>query len=200
MSYGISIRSTSGYVTDPAGSTYIRELDAYPTARGGRNIGWDAGQYLDNSLDRDDTIDPRLAGAGYRANGGSPRGLLRVDLPDGPGTYPIGLALGDALTAQGPYFVEIWDDMTPVALVSVAATTGAAKWRDATGVELNATTWPTTNATINVTVASSILRFAIGDPAAVAAGGSYVSHIFIGDRAGGTPGGAAMHYYSQLRG
>src|SRR5207248_109053 len=115
MSIGISIRGTAGYVVDPAGSTYITELETYPTTRAGYTFGVDSGQYLDNSADRDSGVDPRLAGGGHRNNGGS-IGLLRVDLPDGPGTRAIGLALGDALATVGPFCVEIWDDMTPVAL------------------------------------------------------------------------------------
>jgi hypothetical protein len=95
MSYQLNFRSTSGYVTDGAGQTYVLATDTYPTTRGGVTFGWETPGPTGHA-NRSTSLDVRLAGIGYRVNSsGGAAGIFRVALP-ATGTYNLRLAMGDA--------------------------------------------------------------------------------------------------------
>ena len=87
---GFDFRNTAAYVTDPPGDTYVLATTAYPTKGNGVTYGW-VKTLLVQARDRNNKLDPRLAGINF-ANNGSPA-TFNVDLPS-PGTYNLSLALG----------------------------------------------------------------------------------------------------------
>lgn len=147
FSAGFDFRSTSGYVTDSAGYTYVLKTDTYPTTRGGFTFGW----VLDNQntfdADRNNTFDARIAGINFvsGANTGTPIGntYFRVDLLSA-GTYSIELAIGDT-SAQTNQYVSVRDTTTALFVVG-PANTSASHWLDANATDLTNVTWPTTEA------------------------------------------------------
>lgn len=153
MDVGVNFRATAGYVTDGAGQTYCT-ADSYPVTRGGATFGWETAGI--DTRDRNNAIDVRLAGINFTGAGGD---SWRIDLT-ATGSYDIRLALGDASNAQ-TITCEVYDNATLKATIS-GTTSGALRWFDATGVERTDVTWPTSNAAITHTFASTILRLKHG--------------------------------------
>ena len=89
---GFDFRASAEFVTDPPGDTDVIFSTVYPTTGTLTTYGW---SYTANFVtrNRDNTIDPRLAGVNY-VNNGTPAAFY-VDLP-APGTYNVSLAMGDA--------------------------------------------------------------------------------------------------------
>ncbi len=89
---GFDFRASAEFVTDPPGDTDVIFSTVYPTTGTLTTYGW---SYTANFVtrNRDNTIDPRLAGVNY-VNNGAPAAFY-VDLP-APGTYNLALAMGDA--------------------------------------------------------------------------------------------------------
>jgi len=163
---GFNFRSTSGYVTDGSNETYVVLADTYPTSRsvGGESVTFGTQNDLSGTNDfenRDSGIDRRLAGVMYADGTDGGTWEFRVDLPSA-GDYKIRVALGDAGTAQPSQKLAIYDDSTLKVTIDPASV-AIDEWSDATEVVLNATTWPTTNAQITLTFASTICIFRIGN-------------------------------------
>jgi hypothetical protein len=138
--YGFNFRATSGYVSDSNPDTYcIRASngetgDAYPTTRGTptRDFGTTNHAFSNfQGRDRDSGVNAKLAGIVFAVSS-SPVDI-RVDIS---GSLKIRLALGDASFSQTVQ-CEIRDSAGVKATVpaSPTATTGAAYFYDATGVE-----------------------------------------------------------------
>lgn len=148
FSAGFDFRSSSGYVTDSAGYTYVLKTDTYPTTRGGFTFGWVADNQPVSDADRNAGFDPRIAGINYApgANSGTPIGntYFRVDLLSA-GTYSIELAIGDASFGQTNQYVSVRDTTTALFVVG-PTNTSASHWLDANATDLTNTTWPTTEA------------------------------------------------------
>lgn len=87
---GLNMRSTSGFVTDPAGTTYCLSTDTYPTTRDGLTFGWletpDGG-----GNDVNNAVDARVAGKIAEHNVGLNTARLRIDLT---GSMTVELAAG----------------------------------------------------------------------------------------------------------
>jgi hypothetical protein len=174
-SQGIDFRATatsSGAVPptfagDPAGYDYDLATAAYNYPRvtaQGNTVGFqNAVLNVDGTRDRDNTIDPRLAGMIYNAEA-SPA-IYTIDLP-APGDYSISLALGDASNAQaGPQRLEIFDTATSLLLLSGIGT-GAGQFCDAAGNLWSAAAWPSSNVAVTKTFATTKFVMNIGGSSA----------------------------------
>lgn len=119
--YGFNFRSTSGFIVDPSGTTYVASgAYAYPQTRNGITFGWTTNSF--SFRDRDNTINPRVAGFAL-IDPSSPQ-TFRVDLPSA-GQYDIGCAMGDASNAQDIQYIEIFDNTTSLLVMQSPAGTTA---------------------------------------------------------------------------
>lgn len=176
---GFNFRATSGYVTDPAGTTYVLN-EGYPTTRGGATFGWltlPGG----NMRDRSTTIDARLAGIHYFSNGAS-KIKFQVDLP-ATGSTDIYCSIGDAGAANQGY-LELFDDTTSLGILVAKKSIGLATFHDATDIGYSAADWPASNAKATHSFSTSTLIVAVtpGD----SAGSNYViTHLRVVQSGGG---------------
>jgi hypothetical protein len=145
----LDFRATSGYVTDPAGATYVVLEDLYPTTRAGVTFGWNTAPSGD--ADRDNTNIAQLAGINYVNNTTTAQFILEFGglSGGGIGTYKIGLALGDATTNNGIQKAVVDDTVAP--FTATGTMSAANKFIDATGVERSNTAWLTGQAYQTVT-------------------------------------------------
>src|SRR5687768_1145992 len=107
---GINFRSSSGYVSNPVGTTHCTVgAELYPQTRGGLTFGWTV-SIGGNGRDRSTSIDARLAGIHFKTDvTGSPI-VFRIDLPSS-GSVDIYTGLGDA-GASNNFFLEVMDNTT----------------------------------------------------------------------------------------
>lgn len=151
MAYSyINFRSTSGYVSDDAGDTYCIN-DVYPTTRGGFTFGWQAAQTAGNSSTTDGA---HLAGRNF---GNGSNSNFRLDLPDGPGTYRLRIAMG---RLSGNVALQIRDNDrttgTILATIGSTALASTTQFCDATGVvRTSPSDWTTNNAYVELVVTSA---------------------------------------------
>ncbi len=156
---GFDFRNTAAYVTDPPGDTYVLATTAYPTKGNGVTYGW-VKTLLVQARDRNNKLDPRLAGINF-ANNGSPA-TFNVDLPS-PGTYNLSLALGDAgyQACWVQCQIQFLDGNTVLATVAVGST-NQAFFYDAKENNWSAGAWPGSNLSQQVTLAGSQLTMIVG--------------------------------------
>ena len=131
--YGFNFRATSGYVTDPAGTTYSIG-DAYPQTRNGITFGWTTAPT--GVRDRSTTVDHRLAGVCFE--GSNNTATFQVDLP-AAGTYNIGCADGDAGFNGVGGIITIFDNTTQKYQITENAST-AGQWEDINGTNFTSDT------------------------------------------------------------
>ena len=171
---GFDFRSTSTYVTDPPGDTYVLPSTAYPTTFNGVNFGW-TNVNLVQGRNRSMGVDPRLAGMDFASNG-SPA-TFYVDLP-ASGTYNLSLALGDAGYQSCTIGCQIqFLDGTTVLGTLVEGSNNAAYFYDAQGHNWSAAKWPTSNVSLEVAIAGSRLTMVVGAPSG---NGDYTPVAFLG--------------------
>lgn len=173
----INFRATSGFVTDQAGETFSLG-EQYPVTRGGLTFGW-ATNLTANARDRNSGIDRRLAGLMQLANSLGTTTTFRLDLPNGPGTYTVRLALGDDAANQD-IRVRVRDGTGGTVLATIQdSTLSASEWFDATGVRrTSAALWVANNASTNLTFTANHLILEIGaHPSGL--GSSVISHLFV---------------------
>jgi hypothetical protein len=163
---GVNFRATSTFVADGANETYCLG-DAYPVTRGGATFGWETGP-SGGTRDRATFVDRRLAGINFSPATGD---VFRVDLP-AAGQYKVWMAMGDENAPQPTEF-EILDGSTNL-LTFTGNTGGPAVFRDATGALLPDTVWPTAEAPVTLTFATTILRLRVTNGAA---GNNAVAHL-----------------------
>lgn len=191
---GWNFRDTAAYVTDGTNETYVL-IDSYPTTRNGVTFGWAAG--AQQSRDRDSTVDRRLAGINFQANNGA-QSNFRVDLPS-TADYIVTLALGDTAYSQGYQYWRLLDNTTVLATIDDTNGTVGDNYDDATGVNRAEADWPSQNATIQKTFASTTLNVKIGAPTAQA-DSSTLAHLFLSQvAAGGLSIPVAAQSYRQRR-
>jgi hypothetical protein len=175
---GFNFRNTQPYVTDGANEASVLG-DGYSTTKNGVTFGWET---VSQIRDRVAGNDRRLAGSNQVVNNGT-QIAFRVDLP-AAGTYQIHLALGDAGSAQSDEYLQIKDNTTVLMTIDKrGAGTAIQQFYDATGALLTNTTWPTSEAPVTLTFASTILRVVIGTPTA-AGNSSSLAHLRIVQGAG----------------
>jgi len=158
---GFDFRGSSGLVIDPPGNTYVLLETVFPTTGELTTYGW----FYDASfaaLDRNASIDPRLAGINYTTNG-TPADFY-VALP-APGTYNLSLAMGDAGYPQCFTLCQIqfFDGNTLLATVN-GGPTNLGYFYDAQGNNWSAAQWPTNNRSRQVTLAGTQLTVEVGLP------------------------------------
>ena len=156
---GFDFRNTAGFVTDPAGDTYVLATTAYPTTVNGVTFGWLQTPQV-QARDRNAQLDPRLAGINF-VNNGSPA-TFDVDLPS-PGTYSLSVALGDAGYQQCwvQCQVQFLDGSTVLATLTVGSTQ-LSYFYDAQGNNWSAAAWPTSNLSQQVTLTGTHLTVVVG--------------------------------------
>lgn len=173
---GINFRSTSGYVAD--GANEYAQLQPgtggnYPTTTPqGNTVGWEGTAYLQiGSRDRSTSIDRRLAGTNY-ANTAAVA-MYRIDLP-AAGSYNVRLAAGDAQYSASVQ-VELFDDNASIGVMA-SGSLSAGSFMDATGATLSSANWPSQNAAITKSFASTTCRIGVGSSAA---NNKVISHFYI---------------------
>ncbi len=156
---GFDFRASSNYVTDPPGDTYVLPSTAYPNMFNGVNFGWTNVNLL-QGRDRNNEIDPRLAGMNF-ANNGSPA-TFYVDLP-ASGTYMVNLAMGDAgyPACSVQCGIQLLDGSTVVATVA-GGPEGEGYFYDAQGNNWSAANWPAKNVSLEVAISGSRLTMVLG--------------------------------------
>ncbi len=163
---GFDCRATSGYVTDPTDNTWLVVGDTYPTTRNDVTFGISAGSGTWNSLDGDSAVtDKRLAGVGYVAPA-TPT-TIRVDLP-AAGNYRFRIANGYTGSSFAAYRQIIIVKDTASTVLTLDNATGPAQdhYFDATAVDRTEANWPSLNAGVTLTFATTICNIIIGDAAA----------------------------------
>ncbi len=180
----INYRSTSGFVSGDSADAHIETSGGnnYPTVSAqGVNVGWTSGASSIDKRNVTSTIDSRLAGIAA-SNSGTAACNYRIDLTGlgGPGTYRIRVAMGDDDNARPNQKLEVFDDAASLGVLINGAAANH-RWLDATGVELTATTWPTTNAYVDLDFTSNTANFLFGN----GTNNWAVSHIRI-ERVGGS--------------
>lgn len=159
----LNFRSTADFVTDGANSTYVLgENDPYPVSRAGSTFGYTV-VGGDAKRDRNNAIDPRLAGTNFQSNNGTQM-IFRLDLPQA-GSYKIGMALGDDSFSQTYFYAEILDNVTSKFTLVDTDGTPAGSFIDVNGNQFTAANWPA-NQTFRtgIVFASTTLIMKIGSP------------------------------------
>ncbi len=165
---GFDFRNTAGFVTDPAGDTYVLATTAYPTTVNGVTFGWLQTPPV-QARDRDAQLNPRLAGIDFATNG-SPA-TFDVDLPS-PGTYSLSLALGDA------GYQQCWVQCQVQLLATLTVgSTQLGYFYDAQGNNWSAAAWPTSNLSQQVTLTGTHLTVVVGTNQAT---GDFTTITFLG--------------------
>lgn len=176
-SIGINFRSTAGYVTDPAGTTYCIG-DTYPTTRGGWTFGWVSGSGPGSNLrDRNNSIDPRLAGINFHS--GSFTLKFRIDLP-ASGSYNVRCAMGDA-GAQNGTELTIFDNTTSLGELVTNHLPNSGNFYDATNTVYSAANWPGSNSAASLTFSTTTFFATINSSYSF----ETIAHLYVEQAAGG---------------
>ena len=156
---GFDFRGSSNFVTDPPGATGVILDTIFPTVGGLTTYGWSYTATFE-TLNRNRSIDPRLAGA-HQVNNGTP-GQFYVDVP-APGTYSLSLAMGDdgysacAVQCQ----VQFLDGSTVLATMT-GGPINQGYFYDAQGNVWSAAQWPANNVSQQVTLTGTQLTVQVG--------------------------------------
>lgn len=176
----INLRDTAAYVTDGSGQVVLANgvdtsLLAYPQSLSINgdtfNVGWTTGAGNDGERDKNSALDPRLAGFHFSSNSAGSPSILKVEMLGGVGQYEIRLASGVPEGGSHNPYIKIKDGTTLVATID--GSTGIANFMDATGANMTAANWPSTNAALTITFndtsgtgGTPVLFIEIGDTAA----------------------------------
>lgn len=178
--WGWNFRNSIAFKTDGTNQTWAigggtDSRDVFPTSRGGLpNFGFvGAGVFSWDSRDRNSGFPVELAGMAYKTDFNGNERDFRVTLPSA-GDYKIRLALGDSNEGRTIY-AQIFDNTT-VRSTFDTTTSGSNRWRDATNTELTEVTWPTSNAQITLTFATTTFLLRWGDGVSKTA---FISHLEI---------------------
>ena len=156
---GFDFRTTRNFVNDPPGAAYVGQQTIFPTEGGLTTYGWSYTSSF-GTLNRNNMIDPRLAGTNY-VNNGLP-GQFYVELP-APGTYNVSLAMGDAGYEQCWIQCEVrFLDGDSVLATVTGGPIDQGYFYDAQGNRWSAADWPTKNVSQQVTLAGTELTVLIG--------------------------------------
>ena len=184
---GFDFRSTQGFVTDPPGNNYVLAANTmYPTTGNGVTFGWTStGNKQLAGLDRNATVDPRLAGMNYVPNNVTPA-VFQVDLPT-PGVYNVSLAIGDSgnFSMCASCKIEFRDGSNSLFVLTVSGGIALGSFVDANGNVWSAASWPTSNTTRQITLSGTHLTVLLGTGTGNASTASILS--FLGISSGGAP-------------
>jgi uncharacterized membrane protein len=156
---GFDFRGSPNFVTDPPGDSYVISTTVFPTKGPVTTYGWSYTAIF-SALDRDNQIDPRLAGINEIDNG-SPS-TFYVDLP-AAGTYNLSLAMGDAGYPPCATLCQIQFFDGNVLLGTVTGgPTNLGYFYDAHGNVWSAAQWPASNVSRPVTLVGTQLAVVVG--------------------------------------
>ena len=141
---GHAFRATLGYVTDAPGDFCIINNPFPYTPSGGLTCGWTVVGGV-GTADRNNLIDPRLAGTTYTPG---IAGYFIVEWPS-TGSKTIQLAAGDAGSFTNPCVWDLYDGTTLLSHITTGTTN--ASFHDSTDTNYNAASWPGSNTTQNFT-------------------------------------------------
>lgn len=171
----LNFRSTSTYVIDSDGTTYLRSVDdlglageSYPVSKTANgytfNCGWLGSFLIGNVRDRDNSAGhEKLAGVHWPSGISYPEGF-QLDLPQ-TGTYRIRAAFGDPSGGATEVSSKIWDGA--IGTGNLLATIGpvsilSGQFRDASNVtRTSADDWLNNNAYIEATFANTTLTVTV---------------------------------------
>lgn len=161
------------YVNLPA-NVFKMHGSVYPIDNGAGRAGWDIAIGVENNSQ---AVDPRLAGNNYIAHAWGPGpNFFYHDLPAGPGTYDITLALGSAAGTTFPA-VECKDGATVLFSIRDDAGCAAGGFYDANGVKhASAAAWVANNTPRRVTLAGAQLALRFSNPGGLGAGSNRIAH------------------------
>lgn len=170
-----NFRSTSDYVTDGAGQTYVLGETSSQT-RDGWTFQWDS--CGDCPRDRSTGVGPRFAGINKRDNTGT-QNTWTLTLPEA-GTWEIRAAFGDATNTASATYAYFYDDASLISSIvgATASPTTANYYLDATGATLANASWDSGNTPIIHNFSSTTFRLRIGAPTN-AGGESRLAHLSI---------------------
>lgn len=157
LNVGFNFRATSGYVSDPANTTYeIGTGINYPRSILGVTCGWEVAPT--STRDRSLSVDARLAGLHFRAYAVGYTPTYRIDVP--AGTYNLSMAMGDTAAGQIGSKVEVYDDATlRLTVWDSAAALSSSYFMDATSVvHTSSANWVANQTPSSVVISSGILR------------------------------------------
>ena len=156
---GFDFRSSSDFVSDPPGDTYVLSSTSYPTTFNGVSFGW-ANTNLVQARDRNNQLDPRLAGINFALNG-SPA-TFYVDLP-ASGIYSLSLAMGDAGYSTCEFNCELqFLDGNKVLATLIKGPENLGYFYDAQGNIWSADDWPAQNVSLQLAIAGKQLTMVLG--------------------------------------
>lgn len=183
---GINFRATSGYVSDPTGTTNeVSKVVNYPrTTPQGNNVGWETLTGTLDTRNRNSGVDARLAGVEFLGAGAGNSAIYRIDLPSS-GSYNVRAALGD-IGFSVRVGAILQDGSTDVAtLIADDTVTGAGgNFYDATGTLRNGESdWVANNAALTQSFSTSILRVRIPGSSAVT---KSIAHFYVEAAGGGS--------------
>lgn len=151
--FGLNFRNTSGYVTDPAHTKYVLDDSTHSVTIDGVTIplAWSG---TPTSYDIDNSVDARLAGTMYAS------GMyeLSITVP-AAGVYKIRVGLG-AVNFPATETLQVCDGTCSSVILTIGPTAnGSNSVIDATGTDLSAASWPSTNAEATITLTTTTLVF-----------------------------------------
>ena len=156
---GFDFRASAQFITDPPGATDVIFSTFYPTKGTLTTYGW---SYTANFVtrDRNNAIDPRLAGVNYVTNG-TPAAFY-VDLP-APGTYNLSLAMGDAGYPECSVQCQVqFVDGDNVLATVTGGPLNFGYFYDAQGNNWSTAAWPNNNVSLPVTLTGTQLTVLVG--------------------------------------
>lgn len=187
----VDFRATSGFVTDPADSTYsLCNTDGSSVRwRGGATFWWSA-VYADAERDRNAAAsDKRFAGLCQRTNTGTQAVFNLYVLP---GTYTVCVPMGDIDNNQAYQYVTIYDNTTLRGTMDDSSGTTTGNFDDSTGTEYSVANYYSSGTCFTgVSLASGLFVMKVGTPGAQT-GQSTVSHVTLTAGAAATGGEATL--------
>ncbi len=175
--YGFNMRGTSGYVTDPANSTYVLAETSAQT-RNSITFNWSSGG-SPAGADRSSSVNAKLAGINYTGPGNTI--TFNVTLPSS-GQKDVRLALGDPNFSSWAGLQVIFKDNGSTLYTVGPSTPATGNVIDANGAEYSLANWPASNTAKRLTFGSTVFSIQVS-----ASGGNYVTlcHLEIADVASG---------------
>lgn len=172
ISQGINFRKTAAYVTDPAGTdNEVSVAVNYPrTSAQGHTVGWVEENAALNRENNSTSVDARLAGSHWFANG-SNYNIYGFDL-DAANDADLSMAFGEIpFNSNGS--VSVYDDTTLKETVWDGVVGGNGRFADMNGdVHTNAANWVSNHTVKRFTFSTVKVRIRIvghgGDGAAIA--------------------------------
>lgn len=155
---GVDFRASCGYVSDPALTACETAAANYPhspTAGNSTAIGWSNASAM-NPTDRNNAVDPRLAGINFSANGST--NTYTVALGRSGATFDVTLALGDMGFGSAGR-VQVFDGASNLLDITWSTAPTAALFVDAANNTWTSVTWPGSNVVASLTFAGSSAAF-----------------------------------------